>query len=276
MPEPSLRFTTVSVHGDMRTSQTDYFLGRNTRSESRGCTADCDGDPTVPGTMQYRFGPLRAVIHNRDLHYYFHLDLDAEAYTSERLMEYDVPRSLRPIRPVPVRSEQKFHIHTHTVDTGERREIFGYPARRVLIRTIQNLEGDPDPGETETDGWYIDPPPAWRILYPPNQRAVLLASVNGKIPTPVFHDEGPREAGFPLVVTTTHRSTGRNPDGSVRTHTSVYRREVTEISEEPLDPAVFTPPRYFRRVKRLPGERPIPWRLRLRYGWQRLKLRLPV
>ena len=276
MPEPSLRFTTVSVHGEMRAGQTNYFLGRSTRSESRGCTAYCDGDPTGPGAMQYRYGPLRAVIHNRDLHYYFHLDLDAGVYTSERLMEYDVPRSLRPIRPGPARSEQKVHIHTHTVDTGERREILGYPARRVLIRAMQYLEGDPDPSDTETDGWYIDPPPAWHMLHPPNQRAVVLASVNGKIPAPVFHDEGPRETGFPLLVTSTHGFTCRDSDGSIRTHTSVDRREVTEIFEEPLDPDVFTPPRYFRRVKRLPGERPMPLRLRLRYGWQRLKLRLPV
>ncbi|HLA95400.1 MAG TPA: hypothetical protein VK612_06745, partial [Pyrinomonadaceae bacterium] len=45
------------------------------------------------------------------------------------------------------------------IDTGERRQFFGYTARR--IKTVTSIEPSPDacekdPMRLETDGWYID------------------------------------------------------------------------------------------------------------------------
>ena len=66
MPEPSLRYEIVSIHGEMRNSRTEYILGRNSRSESRDCRGYCDGDPNRPGAVRrYKYGPLRAYIQNR-------------------------------------------------------------------------------------------------------------------------------------------------------------------------------------------------------------------
>ena len=49
-------------------------------------------------------------------------------------------------------------IETTTVDTGERREMFGYVARHVVTTTKQPpLDGaNSQPSQSVADGWYID------------------------------------------------------------------------------------------------------------------------
>ena len=163
-------------------------------------------------------------------------------------------------------------MHTETIDTGHRREMFGYTARRVIIRTTHRVtpEGDARSGEAESDGWYIDPPAAWRALHPLRGRAIFISGDD----TPVFTDVGPRENGFTLLVRKTEHSRFRDAEGNIRIHTSESRDEVTELSEEPLAEDLFVPPRDFRRVARLPGEPAIPFALRMRMGWQNFKHKL--
>jgi hypothetical protein len=155
--------------------------------------------------------------------------------------------------------------------------MFGYIARRVIIRRTHRVspESDSPYGDVESDGWYIDPPAAWLVLHPPmSGHAIFQVAVNGRTDTPVFTDVGPRENGFPLLVTRTQRSRFRDADGNLRTRTSSDRDEVTEFSEEPLAADLFVPPRDFRRVSRLPGEAAIPFALRMRIGWQNFKHKL--
>ena len=275
MPEPSLRYVTVSLRGEMRDTRTEFIMGRNSRSEYRNCTGYCDGDPTLPGAMQYRYGPPRAIIQNHDLHYSFHLDLESGVYTAARLHDYEFLTRVKPKRKpklVP-RTGPIVYVHTETIDTGERRETFGRTARLVTIRTTR---GDAPEINTrasdEVHGWYIDPPAAWAVLHPPrNGHCIFLAAVDGRIPRPEFTDSGPRETGFPLLLTRTHYSTITDAEGEIREHTWVDREEVTELSEDALDPDLFTPPRDFRRVTRLPGERPVPFTMKMRVLWQRWK-----
>jgi hypothetical protein len=269
MPEPSLRFEIVNVHGEMRSSRTEYILGRNSRSEARDCRGYGDGDPNQPGAVtHFKYGPLRAYIQNRDLHYCFQLDLEAGVYTASRVHEYGSPtwNKSKVTRTKLQPSGRCVHVHTQTIDTGERREMFGYSARHVIARTTCKFsrESDSDPTETELDGWYIDPPAAWLTLYPPQHGRYFL--VHGRqFDTPVFTDDGPPETGFPILFTRTSR------DGNVRDHTSVDRQEVTEFSEGSLQDGLFVPPRDFRRVLQLPGGAPLPFALRMRLEWEKLK-----
>jgi diadenosine tetraphosphate (Ap4A) HIT family hydrolase len=161
-------------------------------------------------------------------------------------------------------------VHTETIDTGERREMFGYTARRVIIRTTHRItpEDDARSSEAEAEGWYIDPPAAWLALHPPTSGHAIFQAADD---TPVFTDIGPREKGFSLLVRKTERSTLRDAEGNIRAHMSEDRDEVTEFSEEALDPDLFVPPRDFRRVARLPGEPTLPFALRMRIGWQNFK-----
>jgi len=163
------------------------------------------------------------------------------------------------------------HVRTETIDTAERKEMFGYTARRVIIRTSNRYTPDDESRsqDTETDGWYIDHP-AWFAVHPPLRgHAIAQVAVNGKTDTPVFTDIGPRETGFPLLVTRIHRSNLKDEEGNIRTYTSEDRDEVIEFSEEPLATDLFIPPREFRRVPRLPGEASLPFGLRMRLALQR-------
>src|SRR5207244_13474041 len=149
-----------------------------------------------------------------------------------------------------------WHGRTETIDTADRKEMFGYTARRVIIRTSYRYTPDDESRsqDTETDGWYIDHP-AWFAVHPPLRgHAIVQVAVNGKTDTPVFTDVGPRETGFPLLVTRIHRSNFRDAEGNSRTHTSEDSDQVTEFSEEPLATDLFLPPREFRRVPSRPGE----------------------
>ena len=152
--------------------------------------------------------------------------------------------------------------------------MFGYTARRVIIRTTHRFSPDNDAqsSDTEADGWYIDPPAAWLAVHPSRPgHAILHFAVNGRFDTPVFTDAGPRETGFPMLVTRTHRSSFTDAEGNIRIHTSEDREEVTEFSEEALESDLFLPPRDFRRVLRLPGQPPLRLARRMRLWWENLK-----
>jgi len=274
MSEPSLRFVVEHVRGKMRISRTEYILGRNSRSESRDCRGCSDGSPNQPNGMQFQFGPLRAMIQNRDLQHTFHLDLESRVYTAWRLNENGGSISTAPQGRALQPSGRTLNVQTETIDTGERQELFGYKARRMIIRTTHRFtaENNRHPVETEVDGWYIDPPAAWLAIHPPTPgRAILQVAVNGQVDTPVFTDIGPRESGFPLLIKRTCRSSFRDVEGNMRIHTSEDLEEVTGFSEATLDSGLFVPPRGFRRVSHLPGGRPVPFALRLRVGWENLK-----
>ncbi len=248
MFEPCLKFTTVDQFGGMRTSNTNYIRGCNLRNESLNCSGR--SDPHQPSTVIWEYGPLRAYIKNRELGRDFIMDLDARIYTAHRVNK--VRRGLK-----LKKSGFVTQIESETIDTGERREMFGYMARHMISR--QTTTPDPasgqEPHESEIDGWYIDPPAAWMKLHPakPGARCFVSAHVRGRgVNELKVSHTGPNETGFPLTTTCISRSGFRDSDGSLREHQSMHRSEVTEFSEADLDPALFLPPRDFRRVLQLP------------------------
>jgi hypothetical protein len=255
LDEPkSLKYTRITAMGATGVytlfsgtlfSSTEYILGRNSRSES----------------------PLRhAVIRNSDAHYIFDLDLEAKAYTEiqvdDRGIALDAKRE-----PIEWKkpSGRTRHYHTETVDTGERREMFGYTARHLEWRRTLTMEppGDSTITESEGDGWFIDPPAALLQLYPKSGATVY----NGlTVQSPWEEDAirytraGPRETGFPIVVT---YKIGR------------FHEKVVELSEDAIDPAMFQPPADFKRVAELPSGRSpyhyrYPWETRVWLRWQML------
>jgi len=270
MAEESLRY--VIVHGEARFSRTEYICGRNSRSEYRNGPFLVGGDPNRPETMQLEFGPRRALIQNRDLGYQFDIDLQSRVYTALELREYRHSESFKPTVESNEPSGRTVHVRTETIDTGERKDMFGYTARRVTIRTTYRYSPEVDAGslDSEADGWYIDPPAAWLALHPPIRGHTIL-QIGGRTARPVFTDVGPRESGFPLLVTRTHRSNFKDAAGNIRIHTSEDRDEVIEFSEAPLATDLFVPPREFRRVRRLPAEAPMSFALRMRRGWRNFK-----
>jgi hypothetical protein len=267
----SLRFRTESFFGGMPTSRTEYILDRNTRSESRSCTGHSDIVP--PSSLRYEYGPPRAYIQNHDLQYAFEIDIEAGIYTAWRVNEHGSPTWIKPRRRDPVeRSGSTVHSHIETIDTGERRTVFGYTARRVITRKASRRDSELT-NESESDGWYIDGPPAWLALHPPAQHSAyaVLGSGRSRRDDFTFSQKGVREGGFPILVSRIDRSYFRDQDGILRSHESSSRNEVTECSETTIDRALFKPPLNFQRVMFLPGARRYPLLKQMRFRWEMLK-----
>ena len=126
----------------------------------------------------------------------------------------------------------------NTVDTGERREMFGFTARH--LKQSMMTEASPDACyqqhmKIDRDGWYINleyglncgtdrPPQVGRMAAPQGCRDRYQ-----------FRRTGPTNLGYPLVETTTIYG----PDGSVQ---NTMTKEVVELSRQPLDAALFDVP----------------------------------
>ena len=134
---------------------------------------------------------------------------------------------------------------TNTItDTGERKEMFGFTARR--IKTSLEKKASPDACDkdqkVETDGWYIDF--QYSFECPGQQQKYQPTPVR---PQPGCKDEirtktiGSAKLGFPLIVTTTLY----HPDG----RTTSMTQEVLELSREPLSAALFDIPEGYTLAK---------------------------
>src|SRR5258706_4580450 len=90
--------------------------------------------------------------------------------TAWRTNNYGSPMWIKPRRiEPPERSGATVHSNNEIVDTGDRRTVFGYTARRVITKNTSRRDSELA-SESESDGWYIDAPPAWLRLHPPAQQ----------------------------------------------------------------------------------------------------------
>jgi hypothetical protein len=127
---------------------------------------------------------------------------------------------------------------TSTVDTGERRAMFGFTARHV--KTSTSIQSSPDACNqnnfrTELDGWYIDLSVEFNCN-PGGPGATYSRPVTGGCRDQVkFRREGNGKVGYPLIETMTMY------DGSGRA-TFSNTKEVLELSRESLDIALFDIP----------------------------------
>jgi hypothetical protein len=130
-------------------------------------------------------------------------------------------------------------------DTGERKKMFGYTARRIKTSIV--TESSPDAcnvsrSRMETDGWYIDA-----------QFALDCQMQGGAAYTPPTtqaggcRDEyrtkqiGTAKVGYPVMVTTTLFDEQGN-------ESFTFSQEVVEIANAVLDNALFEPPADYRQV----------------------------
>jgi len=144
-----------------------------------------------------------------------------------------------PQSTAPARKGGTVTYFTSSIDTGERREMFGFTARHV--KSSMTMQSSPDAcnpinQRTETDGWYID----LNVGFDCNQdaRPPVMPSVmrpGGCVDQPVFRREGNARVGYPLIETTKMYG----PGGQVMFSTT---KEVIELSREPLDMALFDVP----------------------------------
>ncbi|HEY6045215.1 MAG TPA: hypothetical protein VIU65_01350 [Pyrinomonadaceae bacterium] len=132
----------------------------------------------------------------------------------------------------------------NTVDTGERKEMFGFTARH-LKRTL-SFQSSPDACNAQqmkidTDGWYIN------LEYGLNCGSVRPQTNYGTERTGCrdryeYKITGPQNIGYPLLETTTMYGA----DGSV---TTTITKEVIELSRQTLDASLFDIPAGYTEAK---------------------------
>lgn len=124
------------------------------------------------------------------------------------------------------------------VDTGERKEMFGFQARH--IKTTLAIESSPDAcnpmkQRMETDGWYIDFSFGLNCEVGRHAPMGMPTAPGGCRDTVRFNRQGSVRTGYALQETTT----SYGPDGRVAYSST---KEVVELSREPLDAALFDIP----------------------------------
>ena len=128
-------------------------------------------------------------------------------------------------------SEEGRSPKAQVIDTGDRREIFGYSARHLKMTTISegkaDGKGEGKKDRTETDGWYID--------------LKDMATCSGQ-------DAGSQNQGYPLGYTITTYGENGKPS-------SKMAMSVTAVVTDPLDPALFEVPADYKDTGARTGDK---------------------
>lgn len=199
--------------------------------------------------------PQGTVIFQCDLDLYLWLDTPSREFWRTPYQAEDFRADfVRTLWPKPEKGAKSGGTlrETYTLtDTGERRTLYGYTARRV--KTSRVWESAPPCRQTplrqETDGWYID------LLYGMGCSPNLSGTHNRAPALPetscfkryrqrnyrfTHQQTGTARLGFPLSESiTTYDDQGR---------TRVETWAVTEFSDALLDDALFTVPEKFREI----------------------------
>lgn len=197
----------------------------------------------------YRRGALRrretssiVDIANCDIKSGFLIDPDAHEYTTYNVVRFWSPAQFDEyLRKNP---SSAVHIESETVDTGERKTFFGYPAKH-LVTTIKRAGNTHNSGgEEKIDGWYIEherPDNHCAPAYTQSNFLYLLGTVLVTFPeVPEFRHVGPVADGLAVKRTRTVKfaPTKDRPSGRI----VISQEAVEELSDAPLSPSLFALP----------------------------------
>jgi hypothetical protein len=246
--KPGIKVVMRHASNDHTSEFTTYTMPDRRRSESRNSINFRNSN----GTIQVGDPAPDVTIVRCDLVQYFELNTKKQEYAVTGYPP--VPTSTIPVEPVVDDAKlPTIRAELTTVDTGERKQMFGHTARHVISTMKQSYPDAPntEPEEYVTDGWYIDLDQG--ISCAPKRPEKIQSHGYGYMGAggrwvPVHKTEyveiGPREKGFALK-----EVQNRKVYTHVRLSGSAYELEVTELFEGPLDPALFEVPADFKRVE---------------------------
>lgn len=268
--EMGLKITTRhSSMGGITSQNTEYFQGGRRRHEYR----------TASGS---NYGPPLVLLTRCDLGRNFELNLEDKQYVSSPLPKFPSESERQELRAKFAASAAQqtptVLVEITTVDTGERKKIFGYEARHVITtRKHTPLNGStPSENDSVTDGWYTDLSTVLTCELRPNGGVafVTVGSLGGAREVPSIKLVGKPESGFPLDVKTTTSYERVLPDGSKTEGKSTSERQVTELYSGSLDPKLFEIPPGFAKVDEIRRNPPIPLSDRVQMYWNTMKQRI--
>lgn len=244
--------------GDTYT-QTRYYQGERARSEWQEHTQ------WKPGLVTY--GPPRATIVECDVQRAIDMDLKAHQYSVTELNDECVSKTA----PAPPPTKGTVDVYIESTDTGERQQILGQTARHIIThkRQVASAQACWGNNETEVDGWYVDGHDLARKPRQDESAANVVrtgANCRDKI---VLHRTGLDKLGSPVKLLQISRSSHLKADGTSNESIIRWEMEVTELSQAPLDPALFELPAGFTKVARIDGQPEMPVSVAIEYWWQR-------
>lgn len=191
--------------------------------------------------MKLGFGRDIINVTQCDLRRTLQISDSAKKYVITPMETADAQTNNGPVaRPVgePSRRGGVITYTSNAVDTGERKEMFGFQARHV--KTSMVIESSPDAcnpvkQRIETDGWYIDFSFGLNCDLGGRPQMAMAPAPGGCRDAIRFNRQGAARTGYALQETTT----SYGPDGRVAFSTT---KEVVELSREPLDAALFDIP----------------------------------
>lgn len=184
-------------------------------------------------------GPGHATIMQCDQQRSVQLNVEAKLYSVSVLNDWSQQFKRR--RALPEGQGADVTTTFDTVDTGERRRVGRYVARRM--RTTVTVE--PSPGANtlastrETDGWYIDLPGLGCSDTETTAYLIVGESVGpgGLRDRHHYKTQGAARRGYAIEETNRFTQTSG---------TNIERVELIELSEHPLDLLLFDIPRDYR------------------------------
>lgn len=204
-PPPSdIRFTSKYTHGDRVTEGVTYLRGTRER---------------------YEIGDM-ILLRQHDLKQTVQISRGAKTYLilPDAAPAADAPQATGVV-----------NVETSIADVGERKEIFGRQARRVMTvidRQPQAGACDQVKQRMETDAWYIDAPKTV-AAQPPVAPSSSAAACRDEIKATLVGEAS--LLGFPIAYTTTVPGEGGKP-------LVVMQMEVTELEITNLDASLFEIP----------------------------------
>ena len=228
-----VKIKSKSTQGSSITEQTTYIKGRRQRTEMANgmmiSVMQCDLQRSLqimPQTKTYIVTPF-----------------DQPTQNAERATNQPRAKETTTVRGGVITTT------ITTKDTGERKKIFGYPARHLIM--TMTTDSSPDAcnkikSKMEIDAWYIDFTFGLDCDMSNAYQGYNPATQSGCQDRNEVKQIGPATKGYPVWTKTTMFDESGNPSFSIE-------QEVIEISQATLDAALFDAPADYREVKSFSG-----------------------
>ncbi len=176
----------------------------------------------------------------------FRVDLNAHEYAEMKLTSFPDEKLVHAFTRQQKEWARKRYA-TRTINTGEHKTFFGLTASHI-ITTVHGITSS-DRSEATIDGWYVNlPEPVCGPDYMRREEA-QVSFLQAKVTKNVYTGFVAPGLAVQEIITTHSRFEQKGHDIEI---VSVMEKKVVELSQEALDPALFSVPEGFGKVDQLP------------------------